>query len=253
MGCGKEILGAGGLGEAVLLAYSDKDYEKGIDRFRYLLEKVDKIEKSVDNKYKNASQAKKALIKRNLRGYAAKFRNVSNKDNFINLSAKKYNKEHFGVETFEELLTLFENTDDNKLVEQRNVRKQNIDELAKYNGGVLTPIMPFLVSNNNVMRRLLANDSLDENYAQDLVDKFAPLINALQKNDQPAFIVDQYLNNNFDDLYEQCMKKPLVVKEWTKALDEYANTLYKTEIQGRGTIQGLIDDAIKYAEYKEKA
>lgn len=256
LGVGKEILGTDGLGEDVAIAYSDSDYKKGLKKFNYLYTKFILIEEAVDQRYENARganiQNKKVTIKKNLRKYAARFKNVSNADDTANMLARKYNKENFGFETFEEALGMFLNSNDANMEEEGFSQRDKIQELADYSGGVLKPIMSMLLSKKQIMRGLFAEGTNVSLFAEDLVIRFAPLLSALDKKKHPAYVIEQYLNNNAAIIFNQCMTKPLSEKEWGATLDEYAKLLYKTEIEGRGTIQSLIDDAIAYAQHLEK-
>lgn len=269
-GCSGELFSVGGLGEKFIYAYEDEDYQKCSEHFSYVIPRMLKVEavlKEREDKAEEFVSIEQQRDSRNaLRTLAAGLMPLDGLNKTQEAEVRKYNYEHYGVETFEEALELYKNSNDSDDYDAGEDFDLRIEALRKYKDGLLAPIIPNLIKRQDVAKKLVdkkwPKTDEDNLLGQELEAKFAPFLRAVaialgkEKADrkkgekvdaQLDYLIWQYINNNFDLIYESCSKDAGTVNEWGKAISEYSDLLTKTEIEGRGSINQIIEKGFENA------
>lgn len=274
-GCSGELFSVGGPGEKFIYAYEDSDYQRCSEYFSYVIPRMLKVEAALKERSDKAEEfisIDQLKDSRNaLRSLAAGLKPIDGLNRTQEAEARKYNYDHYGVETFEEALELYRNSNDDEAYDARMDFDLRIESLRKYKDGLLAPILPNLIKRHEFAKKLVkekwSNTDEENLLGQELEAKFAPFLRALaiasgkikadkkkgeKVEKQLEFLLSQYINNNFDLIYESCSKEAGTVNEWGKAISEYSDLLTKTEIEGRGSISQIIEKGFEYAASIDK-
>lgn len=280
-GCSSELFSVGGAGEKYIYAYDDRDYKGGMRKFNYVVprllkieevikERIDKAKQEAEDQYLFVSSDMLNAYRDTFRTLAAGLKPLEGLNETEVAEARRYNYEKFGVESFEDAIEVFKNTSDDQLDYAGRDLDLRIESLRNYKDGLFVPILSNLIENPEILKQLASTDlpaTGDYSLAQELEAKFAPFLRAIaiasgsvkadrkkgeQVGLQTPFALSQYINNNFAIIYKSCTENPGTVNEWGKAISEYANMLFSTEIEGRGSVDNIVLNSCERAARIDK-
>lgn len=256
------MLSTNGLAANALLQYSKKDYEKEILKNKFVLNRSIAVEEFIKflllNTANKMSVSKVNQIRNFMRPLVAGMKSVEHEFPWEVEEAKKYNFEHFGVETFEEAFDLIKAKVDfktNTITTPQAVQvKENIESIKQYKDGLFAPILNQLLQKENIYKDLSESNKFHFGlYLRNVLEvKYGPLLRAIdrvKKNDvYNDYLINQYIVNHFDQIDAECGKKDVgdSVKYWQKHITSYINTVLEHKIEGQVSLSDRIQDAIKY-------
>ncbi len=249
-GQAREILGRDGLADTALLQYSDSDYKDELSKID-LSRSMVLIEGYLENKYdeKNASdKAEMDKLRSKLRNIAVQFKQTEDVSDYDSEMAEKENVAKLGFASFKDFIYHI-NLESN--LSLKDISAKRDAEIAKFRGfrdGILAPVLPYLLRKEGFAGRLIKDN--DDSELEAVYNSFKPFLEALKEynlNGESAFILEQYLNNNFDHIYDDCFNKSITKEDWFNTFNDFGKEILSTQIAGRGSINEIM------SEFKESA